>query len=582
MKIYFRTTKGIDPSRVWKYDTVKNRATSPYDEEKDTADLPEGVGVKGKLLVIDDLKGFARNHPYSRAPTPAISLKTVIPPPNLSPPKVSPSTKKSLTFFEHTASSSKLPKLPLVSRGRGFSDSIRRDVLHKNENEQNSPLSRQSSAPTITKPSAPIPIGGGLPIIRSRVKSSRARAVGPGKTYPKSLCLADLINDEFNLGDVGETIIYRRLLRNFYEKNKPEDSSQPFLINDGYFFVQSTKNTSRVLKLKVKLLDKIEEILGLFNQSYQVFYQNKELSHIVGKEITDYFCAAVVQTMGNGDFKRIQTDFQALPEKGVYSLFMSNAPDISTYFVEESLALKTGALLFNWSAVIHKNLNQDLSLGPSYSHETCETLKAFKIYLQEESPEVYPKICSVFETMRTVLLNLIAIEQAQEISFRHCLNAFDKREEEIDGYRSLHSLLREQVKVLVPLSPVFFGLHLTIQERLANTIFRNILSRLSQDKFDEKGYGPYIPKISSHDNDLYINPNWLVIIEECFNEIPVDKKITKKLVKMNLNSTEPPEELSRFMGKIEERVYQCIYTLIRSCLVVPPEEDEDLLTGFIL
>ncbi|CDZ77015.1 hypothetical protein BN59_01294 [Legionella massiliensis] len=540
MKIYFTTIPGLDPSQSWVYDTKTDRATQalPSDLQQANSDkpttLPVGITIENQQLVIKDLTSFAQTYPYT--------------------------TKRPLV--KQTSN-----KLKPISEDIAPSDSsyATTDTFFKTKRSQSN---SRSSSEQHNSASSSVVISGSDNKLTSTKSKARIRL--KAGDYPPSLLLTDLISSEFNVNLNGETLAYRTLL-----KKAAEPPRKAHFLRDDRYFIERPKATLQQQQLKVQLLNYIELTLGLINKCYEDFSKCAHFSHEVRKEITDYFCQSIMQSMANGDFKKVQTEYQSEAYKAYDALFRGNQ-DSHDLFNGKIFALRVEALQWNWFALIDKNVQLNLSTACSLHRDTQEALEAFKHYLLHDSQKVAREsIGETLKQMATVLHQSIIFEQEQSSITQEYRKSCEKKEETIIyGYYSLTVLINKLLES--HLNPMPHDFHLVIQKDIVSRILRSIILKISANPaFTNKNHGSLVAQITHYSNELYIHADWSEKIKACLADIALEKKFQGKTAKFNSGSLSFSSlDLCKkaVVEQVDQKVYDCLESLLGACLLTVQEK----------
>lgn len=492
MIIYFTTIHGLDSSAPWEYDEKSNRAfcSDPIFNKSKEFIRPKGITIdENRSLVILDVQKFSQKHPYT-------------------------------------------PKKP-----QKIADYRLFQVGPANVNTNNSILNNCSL----------------FPLKSPRLQSPRDKSPKHSKPiclienalsaddYPASLKLEDLINENFNQKLAGSTIAYRSLVN---KRNLNIERKANFIKN-----IKSFTHPAHILfqlyELKVKMLDEIELVLELFNKSYIYFCNFIKCSHETRKEITDYFCHAIEQTMLSAEFGRKTNESDSASK---------NSANLA-FFNKQLLQIKLQTLTLNWLVLIDKNLNLELSTAVNLSKETQKTLKKFKSYLLEDT-STFAKIKDTIETITTTLYSLITVEEEHDFKVKNYIQANKEIAEKIDDYYSLKALLINLLKPTI--KPMPYESHSSILQGLCSEIIRNIITLLGKDsRFNDIQNGSYVADINAYDtNDLYIKSDRLSKLKDCLTELSLEKSFPKK------ESLQSESSLSKTCSLVANKVADCLKTLL--------------------
>ncbi|MBA2709238.1 MAG: hypothetical protein H0U57_01400 [Tatlockia sp.] len=515
MKIFFKNIIGLDSNLVWEYDEATNYATclstihTLETEETRTFKLPEGMLMDDGFLVVPDVKSFKQNYPFTKA----------------AQNEEENQSSKNIALI-------KCSLFPPINSSESRSPSESSTPTNSNSN-LNDKIHRHSTKLALKNTTSTLSAGD----------------------YPSSIQLNDLINDIHNQKFAGLTIAYYSLIN----KRNSNIERKALYLKTLKSFTHPPESLHHLYKSKIDILNAIKKLLILFNDEYKYFDKINKHSHLVRKEITDYFAYAIQQTMANGEFRKRLTESQCIPSVEIGSLFNNN-PWALELFNKQIFQIKLETLTFNWLALIDNNFKLESSIAGTFDTETLKALSNFKSYLQENDSNL--KLKSQITLVTETLAKLIKLEEEQDAIVKNYLIAHQNIDEMIDGFYSLKALLTNLIKPIM--KPIIFDLHEATLKEIVFSIFKNLISKLSKDpEFTDKNYGNFIADINIYDsNDLYISPEWLPKIESCLIQISKDKAFPKK-ESLHAGSS----SLSKFISLFDMKIYECLKSLLNGAVI---------------
>ncbi|MBA2651969.1 MAG: hypothetical protein H0U73_06875 [Tatlockia sp.] len=418
-----------------------------------------------------------------------------------------------------------------------------------------------------------------IPVIKKRNSNSSfiSEFSLAKKEEKRSILLNDLVM--FNKDLKSETTAYNKLIHK-RKKQEKETIKETTLELEAHYI--KTKKCSicpddilmKIEQLKADLLQNIARLLKLINSSYLIFCQESSLSLEAHKEISNYFCKAIMQTMSNGEFRKAPSEFQNLKKKQDDRLFESNL-DCFDFFNKQSFDLRIQALTFNWLILYDANLDIKLSKAKIMNADTKESFNKFRCHLQDPTKVKLEPHLKQISKINKILLKLISVEQEQQASNQYYEKAWleDARfqiykkieatkevaisqssventgaSSQNNEYYSFKALLLTFLKKS-PMKKMYYDMHLQLQEKMATDLLATVVRTLSDPiKLNHQELAPYMAKVTFFETDLYLHVDWKNKINLCLEAISAKKEFKDKIANLDLGN-ESIVKLIDFVGK---------------------------------
>ncbi len=369
----------------------------------------------------------------------------------------------------------------------------------------------------------------------------------PQNSY-ESILLDDLIIKRDDPGLWGDTVGYKSYFTEKTEQDRLE-RSETHLRNESSFYKENQYllNDS-ICPLKSEIIILIEQLLKReLNPAYQDWKkeQGDKLNPKILRELFRYLRGAVLNTMINESFNKEPTEYELLSEEDRHGKFHGNRAryEFANHEIRKSRAR---LMMMDWMVLFDESCPLELGSVCSLPAEATQMLTSFKEHLIKDTDRV-KRLGKWLGILETLLIKSGEVERNNNKLTKELRIQLADKTKSIGEYSSLCGTVRTFLTKANQTHGTKHAVSDIVCQKFADQSVHKAIKLLLKDA-DYKPV-PYVAKVQSTDNDLYLNKEWISGINS-YLEHMLWEKIVKNL--------EVSKKSSSSMEKIEKLPWEKI------------------------
>ncbi|BCA94722.1 hypothetical protein TUM19329_10830 [Legionella antarctica] len=233
------------------------------------------------------------------------------------------------------------------------------------------------------------------------------------------------------------------------------------------------------------------------------------------------------------------TEYELLTEEIRQCKFHGNKSryDFANYEIRKSRAR---LMMMDWMVLFDESFPLELGSTDSLTAEATQMLISFKKHLTKDT-EAVQRIGKLVGNLESLLIKAGEVERNCTLLTNDLRSQLADKTRSIGEYSSLCGIVRSFLSKANQIHEKKHAISDIICKKFAHQIVRKVIDLLAADT--EIGLVPYIAKVKSTDNDIYLNKDWTSAVSTYLEHMPWDKMV--KYLELSKKSSSNVEEIEK-------------------------------------